>query len=76
MKRISNATGDRNKSDFKFSVKELQDIMELRGQEAINHIQVKYNGIGGLCAGLKTSPSEGSFFIYKLYCLPITKRKI
>lgn len=59
MKRTSNAAGDRNKSDFPFTVKELQDIMELRGQEAINHVQAKYNGIVGLCAGLKTSPSEG-----------------
>ncbi|ESO12682.1 hypothetical protein HELRODRAFT_63344 [Helobdella robusta] len=41
------------------SVKELQDLMQLRGTEACEKLKSKYNGAAGLCDKLKTSSNKG-----------------
>jgi Ca2+ transporting ATPase len=46
-------------SSYGCTVKELMDLMELRGNEAIQAIAAKYNGVQGLCQRLKTDPVNG-----------------
>uniref|UniRef100_A0A0X3PBV0 Calcium-transporting ATPase n=1 Tax=Schistocephalus solidus TaxID=70667 RepID=A0A0X3PBV0_SCHSO len=41
------------------TVQELQEMMQLRGAEAIEYIKSKYGGIDGLCKRLRTSPHNG-----------------
>lgn len=44
---------------FGCTVKELRELMELRGQEACQRIQHQYSGVLELCKRLYTSPTEG-----------------
>ncbi|KAM3878054.1 LOW QUALITY PROTEIN: plasma membrane calcium-transporting ATPase 2 [Diretmus argenteus] len=58
------AKNQRNEEDnhaaiFGCSVMELRALMELRGTEAVVKIQEDYGGMEGLCARMKTSPTEG-----------------
>jgi len=61
------ATGDRTPAvavesgtqSFGCSVKELKELMQLRGAEAHGVIQTKYDGVNGLCTRLKTHPTKG-----------------
>lgn len=46
-------------SDFKVTVLELKNLMELRKTEAVKHIQKTYGNIFAICQRLKTSPTEG-----------------
>uniref|UniRef100_A0AC35U6U0 Calcium-transporting ATPase n=1 Tax=Rhabditophanes sp. KR3021 TaxID=114890 RepID=A0AC35U6U0_9BILA len=46
-------------NDFDMSVKELRDLMELRGAEAIETIDKTYGGLENLCRKLKTDPMHG-----------------
>ncbi|BHF61032.1 ATPase, Ca transporting, plasma membrane [Sparganum proliferum] len=41
------------------TVQELQEMMQLRGAEAVEYIKSKYGGIDGLCKRLRTSPHNG-----------------
>ncbi|CDS40325.1 Ca2 transporting ATPase plasma membrane [Echinococcus multilocularis] len=41
------------------TVSELQEMMQLRGLEAIEYIKSRYDGVNGLCKRLKTSPNSG-----------------
>jgi len=50
---------------FGCDVKELKELMQLRGPEAHNVICAKYDGVGGLCTRLKTDPTQGrTIFIF------------
>nr|VZI17225.1 unnamed protein product [Spirometra erinaceieuropaei] len=42
------------------TVQELQEMMQLRGAEAVEYIKSKYGGIDGLCKRLRTSPHNDS----------------
>jgi len=59
------ATGDRPAADasgtpsFGCDVKELKELMQLRGAEAHEMILAKYDGVTGLCARLKTHTIQG-----------------
>ena len=44
---------------FGCTLKELRELMELRGQEAYQKIQSQYGGTLDLCKRLYTSPTEG-----------------
>ena len=46
---------------FGCSLKDLRDLMELRGAEAISKIGASYGDIQGLCSRLKTSPVDGRY---------------
>lgn len=48
-------------SQFSCTVKELKELMALRGHEAYNKIQQDYNGALEICRRLQTSPTEGGF---------------
>ena len=41
------------------SVKELQDLMQMRGTDALDKINSSYKGTAGLCELLKTSVTSG-----------------
>ena len=43
---------------FGISLKQLREMMELRGQEAVNQIR-DYGGVNEMCKKLLTSPTEG-----------------
>jgi len=58
------ATGNRPAADtdtqsFDCNVKELKELMQLRGAEAHGVIANNYDGVSGLCARLKTHPTKG-----------------
>uniref|UniRef100_A0A0N5AFG6 Calcium-transporting ATPase n=1 Tax=Syphacia muris TaxID=451379 RepID=A0A0N5AFG6_9BILA len=44
---------------LKCSLEELRNLMELRGAEALQKINEKYNGVEGLCSLLETDPING-----------------
>jgi len=46
-------------SSFGCDVKELKELMQLRGSEAHEMITAKYDGVTGLCTRLKTHPTQG-----------------
>lgn len=49
-----------HEADFRCSLQELRELMELRGVESVTRIQERYGDVGGLCARLRTSPVEGN----------------
>ena len=55
-------------AEFGCSLKELKDLMALKGQEAYNKIQQDYNGVQEICKRLKTSPTEGIFLSENSVC--------
>ncbi|VDD74998.1 unnamed protein product [Mesocestoides corti] len=63
----SSAVPDTPHQQYGVTVTELQEMMQLRGLEAIDYIKSRYDGVIGLCKRLKTSPSCGEFLINKLF---------
>jgi len=55
----ADAGGTLSPSSFGCTVKDLKELMQLRGSEAQQEIRAKYDGVAGLCARLKTHPSRG-----------------
>uniref|UniRef100_A0A5K3F263 Cation_ATPase_N domain-containing protein n=1 Tax=Mesocestoides corti TaxID=53468 RepID=A0A5K3F263_MESCO len=55
----SSAVPDTPHQQYGVTVTELQEMMQLRGLEAIDYIKSRYDGVIGLCKRLKTSPSCG-----------------
>lgn len=45
--------------DFSITVKELRELMELRGTEALQKIQDSYGDTDGLCQRLQTNATDG-----------------
>lgn len=43
------------------TVRQLREIMDCRGPEAVEKISTEFGGINGLCAKLHTSPIEGNY---------------
>ena len=59
---VKNSTSEANHDGaFGCSLKDLRDLMELRGAEAISKIGASYGDIQGLCSRLKTSPVDGRY---------------
>ncbi|KAL5111544.1 hypothetical protein TcWFU_002277 [Taenia crassiceps] len=50
---------DTTYKSYGVTVSELQEMMQLRGLEAIEYIKSRYDGVNGLCKRLKTSPNSG-----------------
>ena len=50
---------DGHAPQFGCTLKELRELMELRGAEAYQKIQQQYGGVLELCKRLYTSPTEG-----------------
>jgi len=48
-----------NPAQFGCSLKELRELMEQRGLDAVARIQQQYGGVLELCRRLYTSPTEG-----------------
>ena len=44
---------------FGVTVKELRELMEIRGHEACSRIDESYGGVLEICKRLYTSPTEG-----------------
>jgi len=54
---------------FGCSLKELRELMEQRGLDAVARIQQQYGGVLELCRRLYTSPTEGNVPVGKLLCV-------
>lgn len=52
------ATIDGRPAQYGISLKQLRELMELRGREGVNKIN-SYDGVQEICKKLYTSPSEG-----------------
>ena len=57
---VSNGHFETNDIYLDCSVKELQALMQLKDNEALQKINETYGGIRGLCERLKTSPTKGN----------------
>jgi len=66
--QVGMATGDRDRpaaasgdaaQSFDCTVKELKELMQLRGAEAHQEIRAKYDSVAGLCSRLNTHPGRG-----------------
>lgn len=53
------ADGSHAGGDFGVTVKELRELMELRGTEALQKIQDSYGDTEGLCQRLQSNTTEG-----------------
>lgn len=53
------ADGSHAGGDFGVTVKELRELMELRGSEALQKIQDSYGDTEGLCQRLQSSTTDG-----------------
>ncbi len=53
------ADGSHAGGDFRVTVKELRELMELRGNEALQKIQDSYGDTEGLCQRLQSSTTDG-----------------
>ena len=50
---------DGRPAEYGIQLKELRDLMKLRGDEAYEFIQTTYGGVLEVCKKLYTSPNEG-----------------
>jgi len=46
---------------FQCTIKNLQDLMQTRGVEAVVKLQQEFGGVIELCRRLYTSPTEGQY---------------
>jgi len=53
------AAAESGTQSFGCDVKELKELMQLRGAEAYGVISSNYDGVTGLCARLKSHPTKG-----------------
>jgi len=51
-------------AQFGCTLKELRELMEQRGLDAVARIQQQYGGVLELCRRLYTSPTEGKIHAY------------
>lgn len=58
------ADGGQAGGDFQVTVKELRELMELRGADALQKIQDSYGDTEGLCQRLQSSPTDGEPWRY------------
>lgn len=63
MPPIPTSSSDATYKSYGATVLELQEMMQLRGLEAIEYIKSRYDGVNGLCKRLKTSPNSGEMLI-------------
>lgn len=59
----TNSSDTTTYKSYGVTVSELQEMMQLRGLEAIEYIKSRYDGVTGLCKRLKTSPNSGKLSI-------------
>ena len=57
------ATIDGRPAQYGVTLKQLRELMELRGREGVNKIN-GYGGVQEICKKLYTSPNEGRFVSY------------
>lgn len=62
--RGGRADGGQAGGDFQVTVKELRELMELRGADALQKIQDSYGDTEGLCQRLQSSPTDGEHWRY------------
>lgn len=62
--RGGRADGGQAGGDFQVTVKELRELMELRGADALQKIQDSYGDTEGLCQRLQSSPTDGELWRY------------
>ncbi|CAG0922171.1 unnamed protein product [Notodromas monacha] len=53
------ATVNGRPAQYGISLKQLRDLMEVRGREAIDKLNSEYSGVLNICKNLYTSPTEG-----------------
>lgn len=70
------ATIDGRPAQYGVTLKQLRELMELRGREGVNKIN-SYGGVQEICKKLYTSPNEGTIFLltYQKFYITIWKRK-
>lgn len=56
------ATIDGRPTQYGITLKQLRELMELRGREGVNKIS-SYGGVQEICKKLYTSPSEGKILL-------------
>lgn len=54
-------TIDGRPAEYGVQLKDLRELMECRGREAIQRIREDYSGVQELCKKLYTSPTDGKF---------------
>lgn len=59
---------DGRPAQYGVSLKQLREVMELRGREAVEQLR-HYGGVQELCKKLYTSPTEGKTYFYSLFVL-------
>lgn len=72
---IKMATVEGRPAQYGISLKQLREVMELRGHEAVEQIR-HYGGVHQICNKLYTSPTEGKYAIRKsptFYCFCVWK---
>ena len=52
------ATVDGRPAQYGISLKQLREVMEVRGREAVEQLR-QYGGVQDICKKLYTSPTEG-----------------
>ncbi|XP_018651795.1 putative plasma membrane calcium-transporting atpase [Schistosoma mansoni] len=57
--RLSAEDSNTPSANFGCSMRELQGLMQLRGAEAVEVVNKRFDGASGLCQRLKTSPTQG-----------------
>lgn len=70
------ATIDGRPAQYGVTLKQLRELMELRGREGVNKIN-SYGGVQEICKKLYTSPNEGKIFLlaYQNFELQYEKEK-
>lgn len=57
------ATVDGRPAQYGMSLKQLREVMELRGREGVEQVRA-YGGVQEICKKLYTSPTEGNPLIF------------
>jgi hypothetical protein len=60
-------------SQYGVTLKQLRDLMELRGKEGVDKLQ-EYGGAQGLCKKLKTSEAQGTYLSLTKLCIVPTRQ--
>lgn len=55
------ASVDGRPAQYGICLKQLREVMELRGQEAVDQLR-HYGGVQQMCKKLYTSPTEGKYW--------------
>jgi Ca2+ transporting ATPase len=58
------ATVNGRPAQYGITLRQLRDLMEVRGKEGIDKISAEYSGVLNICKNLYSSPTEGNFLAH------------